>query len=382
MHASYDQSDNFILSNTHTNSEINSEHGTFSLTTDGDTNIKGGNIVANVVDINIGGDLNMATMQDTYEQQGSSFGIGFSGGIGGSGSSSAQGGIPASVQNVNVSAGVTEIYRQTTAKAKGIVELSTNDSGKSEAENLDNLLNSGSVNVAGNIDNQTVKENVNFTDADFEGSVTVSTKLLTEEGRKAVADVFKNFGENLKTAVGGAIDSPGKVKDEFIKQYESGACSVSGNCVVEVDGKQYGGKIREDGSFEVACAGICNGLVLGGTAAANTTTGAAILTEIGVAVGALATVLGVRALFKDDAGAQAPGEPTGDDGYIPPKKGDGKRVKAPNGKGYGYPDKNGNVWVPTGPGGSAHGGPHWDVQKPGGGYVNVYPGGKTRGGKK
>jgi len=64
MHASYDQSDNFILSNTHTNSEINAENGTFSLTTDGDTNIKGGNIVANVVDINIGGDLNMATMQD------------------------------------------------------------------------------------------------------------------------------------------------------------------------------------------------------------------------------------------------------------------------------------------------------------------------------
>jgi hypothetical protein len=34
------------------------------------------------------------------------------------------------------------------------------------------------------------------------------------------------------------------------------------------------------------------------------------------------------------------------------------------------------VWVPTGDGPAAHGGPHWDVQTPGGGYVNVYPGGR------
>jgi hypothetical protein len=37
------------------------------------------------------------------------------------------------------------------------------------------------------------------------------------------------------------------------------------------------------------------------------------------------------------------------------------------------PDSNGNVWVPTGQGGLAHGGPHWDVQDPNGGYENKYP---------
>lgn len=81
---------------------------------------------------------------------------------------------------------------------------------------------------------------------------------------------------------------------------------------------------------------------------------------------------------KDDA--QAPGIPTADDGYVCPKKWDGEKVRSPNGRGYGWPDKKGNVWVPTGPGSGAHGGPHWDVQKPGGGYINVYPGGRTRGG--
>jgi hypothetical protein len=58
-------------------------------------------------------------------------------------------------------------------------------------------------------------------------------------------------------------------------------------------------------------------------------------------------------------------------------------VKSPNGRGKGWQDKNGNVWVPA-PAGSGldHGGEHWDVQELGGnGYTNVYPGGKRRPGK-
>jgi hypothetical protein len=77
--------------------------------------------------------------------------------------------------------------------------------------------------------------------------------------------------------------------------------------------------------------------------------------------------------------ADAPGQPTAADGYTPAKKWDGKKVKDPNRSfGSGWPDVKGDVWVPTGPGGDAHGGPHWDVQTPGGGYRNVYPGGKVR----
>lgn len=75
--------------------------------------------------------------------------------------------------------------------------------------------------------------------------------------------------------------------------------------------------------------------------------------------------------------AQAPGMPTEKDGFYPPKKWDGKKVKNPRGPGYGWPDKDGNIWVPTGPKG--HGGPHWDVQGPRGKrYRNVLPGGKER----
>jgi hypothetical protein len=78
---------------------------------------------------------------------------------------------------------------------------------------------------------------------------------------------------------------------------------------------------------------------------------------------------------------KAPGQPQATDGWAPPKDWDGKTVQSPNGKEKGYPDREGNVWVPTGEGAIAHGGPHWDVQKEGGGYVNAYPGGKTREGK-
>lgn len=79
----------------------------------------------------------------------------------------------------------------------------------------------------------------------------------------------------------------------------------------------------------------------------------------------------------DPDGAKAPGKPGDDEGFCSPKRGD-DWVRNPNGRGNGWLDADGNVWVPTGPGGEAHGGPHWDVQTPGGGYINVYPGGKRR----
>ena len=75
---------------------------------------------------------------------------------------------------------------------------------------------------------------------------------------------------------------------------------------------------------------------------------------------------------------RAPGAPTEEDGFIPKKKWDGQKVPNPNGRGYGFPDEKGSVWIPTGRDG--HRGPHWDVQHPDGSYDNVMPGGKKLGG--
>ena len=86
----------------------------------------------------------------------------------------------------------------------------------------------------------------------------------------------------------------------------------------------------------------------------------------------------------DPQGAKAPGEPGEAEGFCKPKPGKPRWGRAPGGRGSGWVDDKGNVWVQTGPGsgstGDAHGGPHWDVQSPGGGYRNVYPGGRVRGG--
>nr|WP_249405751.1 polymorphic toxin type 37 domain-containing protein [Stenotrophomonas sp. CFBP 13718] len=80
----------------------------------------------------------------------------------------------------------------------------------------------------------------------------------------------------------------------------------------------------------------------------------------------------------DRHGAKAPGLPGDAEGYCPPKGGP-KWRQSPKGRGNGWLDADGNVWVPSGQGGSAHGGPHWDVQgKNGRDYENLYPGGKRR----
>ncbi len=82
-------------------------------------------------------------------------------------------------------------------------------------------------------------------------------------------------------------------------------------------------------------------------------------------------------LYEDAQDAQAPGKPTENDGFIPKKNWDGKKVR--HRRGYGWPDRKGNIWIPSGH--SGHGCPHWDVQKPNGDYENTVPGGRIRGQK-
>lgn len=56
--------------------------------------------------------------------------------------------------------------------------------------------------------------------------------------------------------------------------------------------------------------------------------------------------------------------------YKSPKGGD-RKVKNPNGRGSGWVDSKGRVWVPTDHKGTHA--PHWDRELPGGGHENVYP---------
>jgi hypothetical protein len=72
----------------------------------------------------------------------------------------------------------------------------------------------------------------------------------------------------------------------------------------------------------------------------------------------------------DPNGAKAPGKPGEAEGFVDPKAGPTWVANPYPGKGgsaHGWLDAKGRVWCPTGQGGRAHGGPHWDVQLPGGG---------------
>lgn len=78
----------------------------------------------------------------------------------------------------------------------------------------------------------------------------------------------------------------------------------------------------------------------------------------------------------DPNGPKAPGKPGPAEGFKDPKGGE-NWVPNPNpgrgGSGWGWQDAKGDVWCPSGQGGRSHGGPHWDVQTPGGGYRNERP---------
>lgn len=82
-----------------------------------------------------------------------------------------------------------------------------------------------------------------------------------------------------------------------------------------------------------------------------------------------------------DKDGKAPGKPnTEEDGFVPEKKWDGRKVKHPHTGQRGYPNEDGNLWVPSGE--SGHGGPHWDIIDKKGKHIgNVHPGGHIRGAK-
>lgn len=68
---------------------------------------------------------------------------------------------------------------------------------------------------------------------------------------------------------------------------------------------------------------------------------------------------------------KAPGKPTEQNRFIPASTWDSKQVKNPIDVGYGWPDVNGNVWVPTGQ--VDLGSAHWNVVFPNGCMTTIYP---------
>ena len=78
---------------THNNSSLVADSGTIKINTLNDATIKGANLLAQNITLNTQGDLTVASLQDSYMQKGSSFGLSLGGGAGVSGGGSANFGI-------------------------------------------------------------------------------------------------------------------------------------------------------------------------------------------------------------------------------------------------------------------------------------------------
>lgn len=79
----------------------------------------------------------------------------------------------------------------------------------------------------------------------------------------------------------------------------------------------------------------------------------------------------------DKDGPKAPGKPGPETGFVDPPEGETWGTPVDQKRGAGWVDEEGRQWVPTGQAGGGdprHGGPHWDVQLPGGNYKNVWQG--------
>ena len=103
----------------------------------------------------------------------------------------------AGISGAGATMGITDINTKTSNEVSGIVQTSTYDETKTAQENLTELLNSDTVNVGGDIVDNTEKEDYSMTDADFDGTLTVPVELLTKEGRDRVEDAVNDLGANL-----------------------------------------------------------------------------------------------------------------------------------------------------------------------------------------
>lgn len=65
-----------------------------------------------------------------------------------------------------------------------------------------------------------------------------------------------------------------------------------------------------------------------------------------------------------------PGIPTQEDGYIPPKNWDGKKIQSTQDDGYGWPDAQGNLWVSHSL--NAEKNAYWSVESLSDAYYTVY----------
>ncbi len=225
------------------------------------------------------------------------------------------------------------------------------------------------------------------------GALDSGTGAITKTGYQpygespSTAGTFRYTGARIDAETNGLYDFRARMYSPVLGRFlQADPIGVRGgmNLYGYVGNDPLNGKDPSGLCLEDACA-VEGGAALYGLLYLGVATGMCVqycqpaLNSLGNALNVLGDTLGSIFYNKppanawDPNGPKAPGYPGGQPDYEDPKGGP-NWVPNPNGRGYGWEDASGNVWVPTGQGDLAHGGPHWDVQDPrSGDYENVYP---------
>jgi adhesin HecA-like repeat protein len=258
----------------YTNSQVLAENGTLTLNTGNDANIFGANLLARNVALNVENDLNIKSKQTEEDYSSSGFGFNFGAGVGagGNGGNISTGfnvsnadmhrlwvddittikGTNSMAVNVgkdlNLTGAAILSDNLTLAVSGNINKKELADSYYSESMSIGvstNITNSGNqptnpgtggkpnsfpggsttiegsyaqnesnrtvYATIGGLDSKLASETKDMINGDFEGSITIDHRLLSESGRENIGNDFENLGENLKTIREEANKSPLKI---------------------------------------------------------------------------------------------------------------------------------------------------------------------------
>ena len=165
----------------------------------GDLNLTGVAILSYNLALAVTGNTNKKDPQDSYYSESMSLGISTSMNFGGNGSSNENGNSPPSSALADARATAIPLNKgnPTILGTGGQPNTAPGGSTSISGNYSQNESNRTTYATIGNLDSTLTSSTHNITGGDFEGSLTVDHRLLSEAGRENIVKDFKELGQNL-----------------------------------------------------------------------------------------------------------------------------------------------------------------------------------------
>jgi hypothetical protein len=164
-----------------------------------DLNLTGAAILSDNLALAVTGNTNKKDLQDSYYSESMSLGISTSMNFGGNGSSNENGNSPPSSALADARATAIPLNKgnPTILGTGGQPNTAPGGSTSISGNYSQNESNRTTYATIGNLDSTLTSSTHNITGGDFEGSLTVDHRLLSEAGRENIVKDFKELGQNL-----------------------------------------------------------------------------------------------------------------------------------------------------------------------------------------